>query len=52
MDLGSYNLSLSQMTNLMKLIDLGQITVVSLPKRNCISEIHRFIRDYLAYKSK
>ena len=52
MDFNSYKLPYSTMVNLMKMIDLGQINVVSRPKRNGLSEIHRFIRDYLDYKSK
>ena len=52
MNLNSYNLSYSTMVNLMKMIDLGQVNIVNQPKRNCLSEIHRFIRDYLDYKSK
>ena len=52
MNLKSYNLSFATMINLMKMIDLGQLSVVSQPKRNELSEVHRFIQDYLDYRSR
>ena len=52
MDLNSYNLSYPTMINYMKIIDLGQISSVSFPKRKELSEIYRFIRDYLKFVSK
>lgn len=51
MDLNSYRLSTSQMINLMKLVDLGQISIVGSPKRRELTEVHRFIKDYIKYKS-
>ena len=50
MSLNSYRLSYTTMINLMRLIDLGQISVVSFPKRQELSEVHRFIKDYVEYK--
>jgi hypothetical protein len=52
MDLNSYNLSYPTMINLMKMVDLGQISSVSFPKRKELSEVYRFIRDYLKFVSK
>ena len=50
MSLKSYRLSYATMINLMRMIDLGQISVISLPKRQELSEVHRFIKDYIEYK--
>ena len=52
MDLSLYNLPLSTMAKLMNLIDLGQISLCGTPKRREMFEIHRFIKDYINYKSK
>ena len=50
MSLNSYRLSYQTMINLMKMIDLGQISIVSFPKRKELSEVYRFIKDYIEYK--
>ena len=50
MTLSSYKLSTTTMINLMKMVDLGQISSVSFPKRKELSEVHRFIKDYVEYK--
>jgi hypothetical protein len=49
MNLSLYNLSYPTMINLMNLVDSGLITINSLPKRLELSEIHRFLKDYIKY---
>ena len=51
MNLSLYNLSYSTMINLMNLVDSGLITINSFPKRSELSEIHRFLRDYINYNT-
>ena len=52
MNLNSYNLSYPTMVNLMKMVDLGQITSLSSPKRKELPEVYRFIKDYLKFVSR
>ena len=51
MSLNSYNLSYATMINIMKMIDLGQLKVTGLPKRRELSEIQKFVKDYIEYKN-
>jgi hypothetical protein len=52
MPLYYYRLPYATMIALMKMVDIGQLKIVGLPKRNESSEVQRFIKDYIAYKSK
>ena len=49
MNLSLYNLSYSTMINLMNLVDSDSITINSIHKRPELSEIHRFLKDYIKY---
>ena len=50
MSLSSYNLPYDTMVNLMRMIDLNQISISSFPKRKELVEVYRFIKDYIDYK--
>ena len=52
MQLYSYRLPYTTMIALMRMVDLGQLKIIGLPKRNESSEVQRFIKDYIDYKSK
>ena len=51
MSFNSYNLPYTTMVNLMNMVNANQIKIVGLPKRNELTEIQRFIKDYMEYRN-